>query len=98
MVRKSLTLAIAAFAVLAPATPASAAPGSGSNNSRTLSASNATGLNPAGSFSTQIRITKSGTNLDCAKVTCAIVSKRDHLDLGDRTPTTCSSSLVELTG
>ncbi|WP_037272243.1 hypothetical protein [Kibdelosporangium aridum] len=154
MVRKSVTLGLAAFAVLALATPASAAPGSGSNNGRTLSASNATGLNPAGetitvtgtgydpskgyyvalcqvpddyhygenptpclggngqggsgvgpsawvtntpiggnpttpiaadgSFTTQIRITQSGTNLDCSVVTCAVVSKRDHLGLGDR--------------
>nr|WP_232328345.1 hypothetical protein [Kibdelosporangium sp. MJ126-NF4]CEL20541.1 hypothetical protein [Kibdelosporangium sp. MJ126-NF4]CTQ89452.1 hypothetical protein [Kibdelosporangium sp. MJ126-NF4] len=154
MVRKSLTLGMAAFAVLALATPASAAPGSGSHNGRTLSASNATGLNPAGetitvsgkgydpkkgyyvalcqvpddleygdaptpcqggdgqggsgvgpsawvtntpigtnpstpiaadgSFTTQIRIARTGNKLDCTKVTCAIVSKRDHLGLGDR--------------
>ncbi|ONI74619.1 hypothetical protein ALI144C_37910 [Actinosynnema sp. ALI-1.44] len=154
MVRKSLTLATTAFAVLALATPASAAPGSGSHNGRTLSASNATDLDPAGetitvtgtgydpkkgyyvalcqvpddfrygdnptpcqggdgqggsgvgpsawvtntpigtnpstpiaadgSFTTQIRITQSGSRLDCTQVTCAIVSKRDHIGLGDR--------------
>jgi hypothetical protein len=153
--RVAAAAGVTAVAVLALATPASAAPGSGSNNGRTLSASNATDLNPAGetitvsgtgynpargyyvalcqvpddfhygdnptpclggngqggsgvgpsawvtntpiggspttpiaadgSFTTQIHITQTGTNLDCTQVTCAIVSKRDHLGLGDRT-------------
>jgi hypothetical protein len=150
----AVTLGCVAVSVVALAGPASAAPGSASNNGRTLTASNATGLNPAGetitvtgsgydplkgyyvalcqvpddfqygerpapclgadgqggtgvgpsawvtnfpigsnpsypvssdgTFTSQIRITRSGANLDCAQVTCAIVSRRDHLGSSDR--------------
>ncbi|MEA5364113.1 hypothetical protein VA596_31585 [Amycolatopsis sp., V23-08] len=40
-----------------------------------------------GTFTTQIRVVRAGTGLDCGdpSVTCAIVSRRDHLSAGDRT-------------
>jgi hypothetical protein len=40
-----------------------------------------------GSFTTQIRIARANSGLDCgdAAVTCAIVSRRDHLSADDRT-------------
>ncbi|MFI6098011.1 hypothetical protein ACIA8G_20835 [Lentzea sp. NPDC051213] len=154
MARKMLVMAAVAAALVTTAMPALAAPGSASRNGHTLSASNATDLDPAGetitvtgtgydstkgyyvalcrvpddysygstptpclggdgqggtgagpsawvtntpagsnpsvpiaadgSFTAQIHLKQAGGNLDCAQVTCAIVTRRDHLGLFDR--------------
>lgn len=154
MARKILVLAAVAAALVTTAVPAAAAAGSASRNGHTLSASNATDLDPAGetitvtgtgydpakgyyvalcqvpddysygatptpclggdgqggsgvgpsawvtntpmgssptvpvaadgSFTAQIYLTQAGGNLDCAQVTCAIVTRRDHWGLFDR--------------
>jgi hypothetical protein len=154
MARKTLVLAAVAAALVTTAMPAAAAPGSASRNGHTLTASNATDLDPAGetitvtgtgydpakgyyvalcqvpddysygatptpclggdgqggsgvgpsawvtntpmgtnpsvpiaadgSFTAQIHLKQAGGNLDCAQVTCAIVSRRDHWGLFDR--------------
>ncbi|WP_051116346.1 hypothetical protein [Amycolatopsis nigrescens] len=39
---------------------------------------------PDGSFTARIRVQQTGPGLDCATVTCAIISRRDHLGSADR--------------
>ncbi|MDX3662545.1 hypothetical protein PV646_35050 [Streptomyces sp. ID05-26A] len=43
-----------------------------------------TTIAPNGSFTAQVHVKQTGGNLDCAQVTCAIVTRRDHLGLSDR--------------
>ncbi|OAP20248.1 MULTISPECIES: hypothetical protein [Amycolatopsis] len=43
-----------------------------------------TPIDSSGGFSARIRVKQASTNLDCATVTCAVVSRRDHLGSADR--------------